>query len=75
VMVVEVVTKPAFQPGPPRELFQGPPLLYPAGADAPSEWGITPDGKRFLFQVSAVQSAQAPFTVVVNWQTPLEKQQ
>jgi eukaryotic-like serine/threonine-protein kinase len=75
VMVVEVVTKTTFEPGLPRKLFQGPPLLYPAGADAPSEWGITPDGKRFLFQVSAVQVAQAPFTVVLNWQAGLRQPQ
>ncbi len=77
VMVAEVATKPTFQPGPPRELFQGPPLLFPAGADGPSGWGVTPDGKGFLFLVSAEQSsqAQAPFTVVLNWQDMLKQSQ
>ncbi len=75
VMAVEVATKPTFQPGPPRELFQGPPLLYPSGADVPSGWGIGPGGKRFIFQVAAGQSnqAQAPFTIVVNWQAGLKQ--
>jgi eukaryotic-like serine/threonine-protein kinase len=77
VMVAEVATKPTFQPGPARELFQGPPLLFPAGADGPSGWGVTPDSKRFLFLVSAEQSsqAQAPFTVVLNWQDMLKQSQ
>jgi serine/threonine protein kinase/Tol biopolymer transport system component len=73
VMAVEVVTNPTFQAGPPTELFQGPPLLYPPGASAPSQWGVTADGKRFLFSVLPGQNTTPAVTVLLNWQAALKK--
>lgn len=35
-------------------------------------WELAPEGKRFLFAAPAEQ-AQAPFTVVLNWQAALKK--
>ena len=36
-------------------------------------WDVTADGRRFLVAVPLEQSAQAPFTVVLNWQEGLKK--
>ena len=73
VMAVELTTSPTFQAGPPKELFQGPPLFFPFGVSRPSQWGVTADGKRFLFPVPKVQTASAAVTVVLNWQAGLKK--
>jgi eukaryotic-like serine/threonine-protein kinase len=67
VMEVEVSTNPAFRAGTPKLLFQG-----------PLQRGITHgrytvDGKRFLFRAPVEQTAQAPFTVVLNWQSALKR--
>ena len=67
VMVVPVTTSPTFQAGVPKFLFQVPPQNR-------RSTGIhTADGKRFLFPVPADQTAQPPFTVVLNWQAGLKK--
>jgi len=73
VMAVEITNTPTLQAGPPKELFHGPPLLFPFGAAMPSQWGVTADGKRFLFQVAAGQAAPAAVTIVLNWQAALKK--
>jgi hypothetical protein len=39
----------------------------------PSQWGVTADGKRFLFSVAAGQSALAEIDVVLNWPSLLKK--
>jgi eukaryotic-like serine/threonine-protein kinase len=62
---VDISTKPVFQAGAPRPLFQLP--LGFIGSE------VTPDGSRFLIGVSVAQSASVPFTVVLNWQTTLKK--
>jgi Tol biopolymer transport system component len=67
VMVVPVVTDPVFQPGAPKLLFQAPVQAGRALGD------YTVDGKRFLFPAPVEQTAQAPFTVVLNWQAGLRK--
>jgi hypothetical protein len=61
-MAVEVATNPVFRAGLPKVLFQTP----------SSYWDMTPDGKRFLFAVPK-ERGQVPFTVVLNWQTDLQK--
>jgi Tol biopolymer transport system component len=73
VMAVELTTSPTFQAGVPKELFQGPPLLFPFGAPRPSQWGATADGKRFLFVTPVASAAQTSLTVVLNWQAALKK--
>jgi Tol biopolymer transport system component len=71
LMAVEVTTGQVFQAGVPKALFQTP-VAHP-------EFGVigvpdaTADGKRFLFEVPADQTAQPPFIVVQNWQSGLKK--
>jgi eukaryotic-like serine/threonine-protein kinase len=66
-MAVEVSTSGVFQAGVPKSLFKVPPgVLF---------WDVSPDGKRFLMAAPSetAASAQAPFTVVLNWQAALKK--
>jgi hypothetical protein len=67
VMAVEVTTNPVFQAGTPKLLFQAPQQPSFTVGD------YTVDGKRFLFLAPAEQTGQAPFTVVLNWQSGLKK--
>ena len=73
VMEVDVTASPAFQAGTPRLLFQVPRQSNVVNGN------YTVDGKRFLFLAPAGQAgqaqAQAPLTVVLNWQAALQKQQ
>jgi len=68
VMAVDVNgSGAAFQTGTPHALFT---LPADGGTD------MTPDGKRFLASVTPGQSqqgAQAPITVILNWQADLKK--
>jgi Tol biopolymer transport system component len=75
VMAVGITTIPSFQSGPPKELFQGPPLNYPFGVARPSQWGVTSDGKRFLMVAPSANDAavQPKITVVLNWQAALKR--
>lgn len=67
VMAVEVTANRVFQAEAPKVLFQAP------RQPALTQGDYTIDGKRFLFFSSAVQTTQAPFTVVLNWQGVLKK--
>jgi len=67
VMVVDVSTSPIFQVGTPKLVFQAPRQPQRTSGD------YTVDGKRFLLLAPTEQTAQAPFTVVLNWQTALKK--
>jgi eukaryotic-like serine/threonine-protein kinase len=59
-------TGSAFQAGVPKQLFAAPP-----GA---GDWDVTADDKRFLMGVTpGGQSADAPITVILNWQASLKK--
>jgi Tol biopolymer transport system component len=71
LMAVEITANSAFQPGAPKALFQAPPLV--STPNAISQWDLTADGKRFIFEALTAQSAQTSFTVVLNWQAALEK--
>jgi eukaryotic-like serine/threonine-protein kinase len=64
IMAVAVNTGPEFHAGTPQLVFQGPVKQ--------NLWDVTADGKRLLVAVP-VQSSQAPFTVVLNWQAALTK--
>ena len=67
LMAVGVSAKTVFEAGTPKLLFQTPqPNTRTAG-------DYTVDGKRFFFLSSTEQTAQAPFTVVLNWQAALKK--
>jgi len=65
-MAVEVkAAGSAFEAGVPRRLFSAPVDIG---------WDVTPDGKRFALNIpEALQVAQAPITVVLNWQSQLKK--
>jgi Tol biopolymer transport system component len=65
VMVVAVTTSPMFRAGVPQDLFIAP--LNPVAGD------VAADGKRFLLAAPVAQSANAPFTVELNWQAGLKK--
>ena len=47
--------------------------LFKAPPDTAAGWDVTADGKRFLFPVPAGDTAQAPFTIVLNWMSLLKK--
>jgi serine/threonine protein kinase len=71
LMAVDVTTGPVFEAGVPKALFQTPvahPEFGAVGAAEPAA-----DGKRFLFEIPAGQTAQPPFIVVQNWQAGLQK--
>ena len=63
VMVIEVGATSAFRPGMAKRLFNVPGVI--------PEWGVTPDGARFLFAVPV--SPPPPFHVVQDWQATLPK--
>ncbi len=70
-MAVDVNTSGIFQAGVPKELFKIPPgVLF---------WDISPDGKRFLMVAptssgtGTAVNAPPKFTVVLNWQSSLNK--
>jgi Tol biopolymer transport system component len=64
MMAVEVTSKPVFQAGTPKLLFQAP--VQPGRGPG----DFTVDGQRFLF---LAPMGQAPFTVILNWQAGLKK--
>ena len=65
LMAVPISTSgAAFRPGTPVALFKAPPSMA---------WDVTADGKRFLFTIPLGDTAQAPFTVVLNWTSLLKR--
>jgi len=66
VMAVDVTPGATFQVSAPKVLFKVPSGILP-------NWDVTMDGKRFLVLLRVQQGAQAPFTVLLNWQTALKK--
>jgi Tol biopolymer transport system component len=60
IMAVQVVGNDV---GTPSELARVPGAL--------PDWGVSPDGQRFLVALPAQQTAVPPFTVLLNWQTSL----
>jgi eukaryotic-like serine/threonine-protein kinase len=71
LMAVTVTPGPVFQAGAPNTLFQTPVAHKEFGVIG--DMDAAADGKRFLFDVPADQTAQPPFTVVQNWQAGLKK--
>lgn len=64
-MAVGVSTSGVFKAETPKALFKLPPgVLF---------WDVSPDGKRLLLVAPLGVTAQAPFTVVLNWQSSLKK--
>jgi hypothetical protein len=65
VMTTGGATGAAFQSGPPKALFK-----MSVGSRG---WDVTSDGKKFLLTVPAAETVQTPFTIVLNWMSPLKK--
>ena len=66
------ITGGTFRPGAPQELFPVP-IVGGAGINRGHRWDVAPDGKKFLFNVTAAATSSAPIMVVVNWQESLKK--
>jgi Tol biopolymer transport system component len=64
VMAVDVTTSPTFKAGLPQ-------LLFDIGANPFGD--VTPDGKRFLIAMPAVDNAQVAINVMLNWTAGLKK--
>jgi serine/threonine-protein kinase len=64
VFEVPVTTDPDVRVGPPRLLFH---RTSPGGADVPSGFDVSPDGKRFLIYELAADTTDERITVVLNW--------
>jgi Tol biopolymer transport system component len=65
LMAVPVSASSAtFQPGTPKALFKVP---------SSQTWDVTADGKRFLFPIPSGDTAQNPFTVILNWPSLLKR--
>lgn len=71
MMAVDVNTKPVFQAGTPRPLFQTD-MVDTGIRTGPMSWDIAPDGNRFLI-VSESPREVSSLTVVLNWCAPLLK--
>jgi hypothetical protein len=65
MMAVDVTYSRSLELAAARSLFQT--------ARGTTGWDVAPDGQRFLLAAPAQQSAQTPFTVVLNWQAGLKK--
>ena len=70
LMEVNVTTRPVFHADVPKFLFHAP--SRSSNEFGLIEWAPSPDGKRFLFLMPEAQG-EAPFTVVLNWQSALKK--
>jgi eukaryotic-like serine/threonine-protein kinase len=72
LMAVDVSTSAgAFDAGRPKPLFD---VRVPAPAlGTRSNYGVSPDGQRFLFNTWDPSTALTPITLVVNWPQSLKK--
>jgi serine/threonine-protein kinase len=65
MMVVDIQTQPNFAPGRPRELFDVP---YYSRVSNGADYGVSPDGQRFLMIKNPERGAASPLiNVVLNW--------
>jgi serine/threonine protein kinase/Tol biopolymer transport system component len=67
MMAVDITTRPAFRPGPPRLLYQG---RFLSGWDlnATSGYDVSLDGRRFLrVQAAEPEQPHRHINVVINW--------
>ena len=71
MMSVEVGTRPVFQSGTPRALFQAD-VVDTGIRTGPISWDIAPDGNRFL--IITPNSTETPsLTVALNWRAGTAK--
>ena len=64
MMSVDVATRPVFQAGTPRPLFQSD-IVDTGIRNGPLSWDIAPDGKRFLI-ISSNTSDKSVLTLILN---------
>ena len=69
VLAVPVKSRSSVETGVPKVLFELEQPL-PAGAT----FDVTADGKRFIMPIPSEEEANAPITIVTNWQEALVKQ-
>ena len=72
LMSVDVISDPVFQITGRREVLASP-FVGAGGMNRNPRWAPAPDGKRFLGVVPEVQDMPGPLTVLLNWQSELEK--
>jgi hypothetical protein len=68
MMAVPIDTTGQFNAGVPQVLF---PTSARAGIN--QKFAVTKDGKRFLVSATPQQSRATPITVVLNWQSAIQK--
>jgi hypothetical protein len=76
VMAVGVQTAATFQAGVPHELFDaGPATSLFSGTGNSYRYDVSPDGKRFLFNVAQPTDFSQPpsIVVVMNWLSGVKK--
>jgi len=66
VMAAEISSGGSFQSGAPKALFKVSSGVLP-------NWEVASDGQRFLMLVLVEQNTQAPFTVLLNWESVLKR--
>jgi serine/threonine protein kinase/Tol biopolymer transport system component len=71
VMAVDTKTAPAFQAATPHALFRSPTIPY--ATNIVHRYDATRDGKKFLMVNVLVGELSSPVTVVLNWDTGLNK--
>jgi len=71
MMAVEVATRPVFQAGTPRPLFQTD-IVDTGIRTGPLSWDIAPDGNRFLI-ISENPHDATSLTVALDWRAALTK--
>jgi eukaryotic-like serine/threonine-protein kinase len=72
MMAVDITTEPSFSAGKPKMLFEGP---YVSSNASFPEFGVSPDGQRFLMLKPIAQEQAAPtqINVVLNWSEELKR--
>jgi Tol biopolymer transport system component len=63
---------PVFEAAAPQVLFESHAVAVPAGFNM-FNYAVAADGKRFLVSTSGREAADAPVTVVTNWQAAVKK--
>ena len=72
MMVADIATQPAFRPGTPRQLFEGPFKRTPTPTIA--DYDVRADDQRFLMVQEGAQEGEAnQIIVILNWTEELKR--
>ncbi len=70
-MVVDIQTEPSFSPGRPRVLFEA---SYYSRIVTGADYGVSPDGQRFLMiKAPEQETVLTQINVVLNWFEELKR--